>query len=220
MLLVFILTGTAMRVLPLLLFSGLLLEAYPLGSRIPAGNAGEPDTGTPCSSCHTVSVNPSGGNVSLGVPDTLTYKAGEAQSWVLSIADSSSGKRYGYQLMASTGSLSSSNGVVVGTVSGKVYLSQTASASSYTITWTPPSDATGEVKIYVAGLATSGTRSGNLYTAAYTLTPAETTPVTNAPSWSSTSPVLNAATGGTEASWGNILALSGTNLTVDSVSRH
>lgn len=134
------------------------------------------------------------------MPDTLAYKAGEAQSWVLSIANSSSGKRYGYQLMASTGSLSSSNGVVVGTVSGKVYMSQTASASSYTITWTPPSDATGEVKIYVAGLATSGTRSGNLYTAAYTLTPAETTPVTNTPPWSSTSPVLNAATGGTEAS--------------------
>ncbi|HEY3440359.1 MAG TPA: hypothetical protein VGK29_06395 [Paludibaculum sp.] len=89
-------------------------------------------------------------------------------------------------------------------------MSQTASATSYTIEWTPPADATGPLDIYVAGIAASGTRNTNTYTAAYKLKPA-----TQGPTLRSESPVVSLATGTAEISAGALVALYGDNLKAD-----
>jgi hypothetical protein len=50
--------------------------SHPSGSRIPAGNDGEPGTGTPCAGCHSVTLNPANGSVTLELRGGLTYQAG------------------------------------------------------------------------------------------------------------------------------------------------
>lgn len=197
--------------------------AYPTGSRIPAGNAGEPTSGTPCTPCHSVSLNPTGGSVALSVPEGLTYKAGEAQTWVLKITDSSSGsRRYGFQLTATKGTLA--GGASSGTSNGQQYISQNSSATSYTITWTPPADATGTLKVYVAGVSCSGTRDTKVWTASYSLEPAAAaTPVTPSvptPTLKETQAVLNLATGEATVAEGVLFSVEGSNLTQDGVSAH
>ncbi len=164
--------------------------AYPSGSRIPAGNAGEPGTGTPCAGCHTVTLNPAGGSAALDLAATPTYQPGTTQTWTLKISDPNAGRRYGYQLAVSAGALSSANGVRVNSTDQRAYMSQTASATSYTIQWTPPAGASGPVEVHVAGIAASGTRHTNAYTAAYTLQPAAKGPTLRAES-----PVVSLATG-------------------------
>jgi len=199
-----------MRFVLVLAFLTTAAFAYPSGSRIPAGNAGEPGTGTPCAGCHSLTLNPANGSVALEMPGGLTYEAGATQTWTLRTSDPNSSRRYGYQLAVSAGTLSSANGVKVNSNNGRIYMSQTASASSYTIEWTPPADASGPLEVYVAGLAASGTRSGSAYTAAYTLTAA-----TQGPTLRSESPVVSLATGAAEISAGSLVALYGENLKAD-----
>ncbi len=181
--------------------------AYSSGSRIPAGNAGEPGTGTPCAGCHAVTLNPSGGSVALEMAAGLTYQPGTAQTWTLKITDPSTSRRFGYQLSVSAGTLSSANGARVNSTNGRVYMSQTASTTSYTIQWTPPADATGPMDVYVAGVSASGTRNTSAYTANYTLQPA-----TQSPKLRSESPVVSLATGAPEISGGALVAIYGENL--------
>ncbi|MBL0161209.1 MAG: hypothetical protein IPP47_29610 [Bryobacterales bacterium] len=88
-------------------------------------------------------------------------------------------------------------------------MSQTASATSYTIQWTPPADASGPLEVYVAGLAASGRAAecvhGGLHAdsdhARPTLRPE--------------SPVVSLATGAAEISAGALVALYGENLKAD-----
>jgi uncharacterized protein (TIGR03437 family) len=212
----------------LLFFATISVWAYPGGSRIPAGNAGEPGTGTPCAGCHTVTLNPSGGSVSLSVADALTYEPGVAQTWTLKISDPDSSRRFGYQLTATAGTPASPNGVTVRNSSGRVYVSQSSASttSTFTIQWTPPATDQGAITIYVAGMGAKGTRDSKVYTAAFTLQPAApvVTPPppapTPVPTLAAEQPVLNAATGLPAIASGVVVSVTGTTLTPGNVSRH
>lgn len=199
--------------------------AYPGGSRIPAGHAGEPGSATPCTPCHTVTLNPSGGSVSLSVPDSLIYEPGVAQTWTLKISDTDASRRFGYQLTATAGTPSSPTGATVRSSSGRIYVSQSSASttSTFTIQWTPPAADQGPITIYVAGLGAKGTRDGKVYTASYTLqppAPVPVTPVIPGPVLAAEKPVLHAATGLADIAAGVVVAVSGTTLTPDNVSRH
>ncbi len=196
--------------------------AYPSGSRIPAGNAGEPGTGTPCASCHRVTLNPSGGSATLSVPDALAYEPGVKQTFTLRVADADSTRRIGFQLTATAGTLSSPQGVT-STSSGKQYVTHSSATSTSTATatveWTPPSGSTGPITIYLAGAACKGTSDTKVYTASYTLTYQPPPPAAPAgPTLASTDPILNAATSKPTLAPGAIASIRGTLLTPDSLS--
>lgn len=207
-----------MKLLISFLLAASLAAAYPSGSRIPAGNAGEPGTGTPCASCHRVTLNPSGGSVTLSMPDPLVYQPGVKQTWSLRTTDPDSTKRFGFQLTVSAGTLTSPQGVVV-TSNGKPYVTQSSATATATIEWTPPAALDAPVTIYVAGVACRGTSSTNVYTASYTLQPPPPVVVTKTPKLLETNPVLHAATLKPVLASGTVAALLGTDLTPDSVSR-
>ncbi|MBI4890441.1 MAG: hypothetical protein HY821_07425 [Acidobacteria bacterium] len=193
-------------------------SAYPSGSRIPAGNAGEPGAGTPCSSCHRVTLNPSGGSATLSVPDTLSYEPGVKQTFTLRIADADSTRRFGFQLTATAGTLASPQGVTI-TSGGKQYINQSSATSAATIEWTPPAGSTAPITIYVAGAACKGTSNTNVYTASYTLTYQPPQPAVPAgPTLAAAEPVLNAATAKTTLAPGTIASVRGTLLTPDSLT--
>jgi len=150
---------------------------YPNGSRVPNGNAGEPGTGVPCSSCHNVTLNPAGGRVTLSVAADATFMPGAMQRWTVSITDPNSSFRRGFQLTATAGAFAATAGTVVtGAAGSKQYVNHTASSSSYAVDWIAPTDA-GTVTVYVAAAAAGGTRQTNVYTASVTLTRASARPV-------------------------------------------
>lgn len=149
-----------------------LLFAYPSGSRVPAGNSGEPGSGTPCASCHNVTLNPTSGSVKLTLPGANIFTAGATQRWSVSVADSNSALRKGFQLTATAGSFAAVSGTTVVVTSGsKQYVSHSAAGTTWSFDWTPPANAE-TVTVYLAGAAASGTRSTNVYTASITLTKA------------------------------------------------
>jgi len=86
--------------------------------------------------------------------------------WEVGLLINRASRRCGDQISVGEGSLSSANGVKVNSTNGRLYVSQTASATSYTIQWMPPVDATGPMEDSVAGIAASGAHSTNAYTAA------------------------------------------------------
>lgn len=173
---------------------------------------------TPCTPCHTVALNPPGGGVRLGVPEKPEYKPGEAQTWILEILEIDTTRRFGFQLTVTAGTLSSSGGVLSGTLDGKPYLSQSVSASRYTIQWTPPSDARGEIKVYVAGLSARGTRDGKVFTASYTLAEAAPPPPAG-PALREDKPAVSLATGEGVVAAGTLMAIHGERLTPDGERR-
>lgn len=189
-----------------------IAAAYPNGSRVPNGNAGEPGTGTPCSSCHSVTLNPTGGSVSLTLPNENTFTSGSVQRWIVSIADANASYKKGFQLTATAGTFAAVSSTVVNSSSTKQYVNHTASASSYTFDWTPPSDA-DSVTVYVAGVATSGTSRTNVYTRTFTLTKAAAKPAIAA------SGVVNAGSYAAGISTGAWVTIFGTNLAPSGVAR-
>lgn len=207
-----------MKLLISAILAAALASAYPSGSRVPAGNSGEPGTGTPCAACHRVTLNPSGGSVTLGVPETLTYQPGVKQSWALKVTDPDSSKRFGFQLTVSAGTLASSQGYVVMS-GGKPYINQSSATATAAIEWTPPATLDAPVTIYVAGVACRGTSNTNVYTAFFTLQPPAPTPVTKAPRLLDENPILHAASLKPALASGAIAVLRGTDLTPDALSR-
>jgi uncharacterized protein (TIGR03437 family) len=201
----------------LTLFSAALAAAYPSGSRIPAGNSGEPGTGTPCASCHSVTLNPSGGGVTLTLPSGSTYKTGERQSWTVSVSDPDSSRSKSFQLTASAGTFTALSGTVVTTGSnGRQYVSQSAPAASFTFQWTPPA-AGGSVTVWVAGVAARGTRLTNAYTSTATLTAAAAAPAR--PTLSSSNAVVNGASLTAGICPGSWVTVTGKNLAPAGVAR-
>jgi len=159
-----------MRIAILLLVSAASpLLAYPDGSRVPNGNAGEPGTGAPCASCHRVALNPAGGKVELTLPAGATYRAGEKQSWTVRVTDPNSNRRFGFQLTASSGSLTAGSNTVVNNSGAKPYINQRSSTTTYTFDWTPPASGTADVTVYLAGAACAGRNDTNVYTLSQTL---------------------------------------------------
>jgi uncharacterized protein (TIGR03437 family) len=194
-----------------------LLHSYPNGSRVPNGNAGEPGSGTPCASCHTVTLNPSGGAVAVALPSGSAYTPGEKQKWTVTVTDPDSSRAKGFQLTASAGSFTALSGTVVNSASsGRQYVNQSASASSYSFEWTPP--ASGEaVTVWVAGVAARGTRQTNVYTASTTLAPAASSAAK--PTLSASGAVVNGASLTAGVSPGSWVTIFGKNLAPAGVAR-
>lgn len=194
------------------LLAAALVAAYPSGSRVPNGNAGEPGTGTPCASCHSVTLNPAAGNVNLTLPGGNTFTPGAKQRWTVTVTDSNASYRKGFQLTA-PGSFTAVTSTVVSTAtSGKQYVNHSGSSTTYTFDWTAPSD-TDTVTVYLAGAAASGTRSTNVYTATATLTKAKALPAINSAG------VVNAASYAAGISAGSWVTIFGSNLAPSGVAR-
>ena len=189
------------------------LAAYPNGSRVPAGNAGEPGTGTPCGSCHGLTLNPSAGSVKLSLPGESTFTPGVAQRWTLTVADSNSSYRKGFQLTATAGTFKAVTSTVVSTApSGRQYVNHSASASTYAFDWTPPLDA-DSVTVYFAGAAVSGTRQGDVYTSSLVLKKAGAKPAIDSGG------VVNGATFAGGIASGSWVTIFGSNLAPAGVAR-
>jgi uncharacterized protein (TIGR03437 family) len=195
------------------LFFSALAGAYPNGSRVPTGNAGEPGTGTPCASCHTVTLNPAGGSAKLTLSGGNTFTAGTAQRWTVTVTDSNSSRQKGFQLTATAGTFTAvSSTTVLTSASGKQYVTHTGSASSYSFDWTPP--ASGDsVTVYLAGAAANSTRQTDVYTATATLAKATAKPAIQSAG------VVNAASYAAGISPGAWVTIFGTNLAAAGVAR-
>ena len=119
------------RSIPVFLLTAGMLAAYPTGSRIPTGNAGEPGTGTPCASCHSVTLNPSGGGVALTLPGGNTFTAGATQRWSLTVTSALASYRTGFQLTATAGTFAATaSTTVISSSAGKQYVTHSASGST------------------------------------------------------------------------------------------
>jgi uncharacterized protein (TIGR03437 family) len=88
----------------------------------------------------------------------------------------------------------------------------------YTIQWTPPSDARGEIKVHVAALSARGTRDGKVFTASYTLTEAPPPPPPG-PVLRESKPVVSLATGEGVVAAGVLMAIHGERLTPEGERR-
>jgi uncharacterized protein (TIGR03437 family) len=199
------------RTIAVFLLSAAMAAAYSNGSRIPAGNSGEPGTGIPCASCHSVSLNPSTGSVKLTLPGANTFVPGVTQRWTVTVNDSNANYGKGFQLTA-TGTFAAVTSTLVLTSSGKQYVTQTGAASTYTFDWTAPADA-DTVTVYLAGAAASGTRATNVYTSVVTLQKATAKPVI------SSAGVVNAASFAAGITAGSWVAIFGNNLAPSGVAR-
>ena len=198
----------------LLLFAATQLFGYPSGSRIPAGNAGETGTGTPCASCHTVTLNPSGGSVNLSLPSGAVYRAGETQRWTLTVTDPNTSWRNAFQLTASAGTFKAvSSTVVTSAANGRQYVAQSAPAATFSFDWTGPSGS-GPVTVWVAGAAVNTTRQTRVYTTSISLTASGARPAIR-----SADGVVNGASMAAGFSAGSWVTIFGTNLAPAGVAR-
>ncbi len=192
------------------------MAAYPSGSRIPTGNAGEPGTGTPCASCHNVTLNPSGGSVKLTFPGDNAFTAGTTQRWTVTVTDPNASYRKGFQLTATGGTFTAVASTLVSTAtSGRQYVSHSTSATTYTFDWTPP--ASGDsVTVYVAGAACNGTRQTNVYTGSLILSKAD---AAARPAIRAATGVVNGASYDAGISSGSWVTVFGSNLAPAGVAR-
>ena len=181
------------RVSAAVFLAALPLFSYP--NRVPAGHAGVPgETNPPCAPCHTVSLNPAGGGVSVELAGGPVYTPGQSQRVTVRISDPDTARRYGFQLAARTasnaqaGTFTAGVGTALTVQAPFVYVNQTNSAASYTFEWTPPSGAE-TLRLYVAGLASRGVRDSRVYTAVQEVRPAAAA----GPALRAANPVVNGA---------------------------
>lgn len=191
-------------------------------NRVPAGHAGVPgETSPPCTPCHTVTLNPAGGSVSIELSGGQAYTPGETVRLTVRIQDPDTLRRYGFQLTARTAASAQAGTFRPGpnttlTAQGPfVYINQTASAASYSFEWTPP-DARELVRLYVAGMAARGTRDSRVCTSVVELRPAGGTPP---PALRAENPVVNGASYAAGICPGAWIAIFGENLAPAGVSR-
>lgn len=182
---------------PPILLAAAALQALAYPNRVPAGNAGVPgEASPPCSSCHTVSLNPSGGSVSLTFAGGTSYQPGAGQLVTVRISDPDGSRTYGFQTAArvaasnaQAGAFTTGTATAVTSQGALSYINHTSSATSYSFTWTPPASASGTIRFYVAGMAARNTRDSKVYTATADLTPSSGA----GPTLRSTNAVVNAA---------------------------
>lgn len=201
-------------------FAALVASLLAYVNRVPAGHAGVPgEASPPCSPCHTVTLNPAGGSVSVELSGGLTYSPGQTQRVTVRILDPDATRRYGFQMTARTeglaqaGTFRPGSNTTLTTQAPFVYINQTASASSYSFEWTPP-DSRELVRLYVAGMAARGTRDSHVYTTMIELRPAGTPPALRAEN-----PVVNGASYAPGISPGAWITIFGENLAPAGVSR-
>jgi hypothetical protein len=143
----------------------------------PTQQTGAPGEST-CADCHNQGTT---GNVKLTVQGTssapATWAPGVVQHLTATVTDP--GKTgFGFELSArdasnnQAGSLTAGTGSAVQTTSGVQYIFQTSKQSpGFNFDWTPPGSGSGTIKLYLVGVAGSGTSSSrNTYTASYALT--------------------------------------------------
>jgi len=152
----------------------LILMAYP--SNPPAGETGAAVSGgSTCgtSSCHFHGTTASTGGVTAVFPATYT-PGGPAMPITVTLANGSGGFELSSVQGTGTsetqaGSFTAATNTAVSTLSGIQYIFQTATATSFSFTWTPPATNVGTVTMNLAGVSGS-----TIYANTYTLTPAIT----------------------------------------------
>lgn len=189
------------------------------------------------SGCHVGTALNSNGAVEITWSGGTTYTPGERGKFTVRITDTQGRSRYGFQASARLGSnlqggqagtLHAGANVFVECEDGaappcratapvQFVTHQLASQNpSFEFEWTPPAEAAGEVRVYVAGNAANGNGQNTgdrIYTSSITLTPASGTPA-NRPTIAETG-VADAFTfqrGIAENTW---IALFGQNLSAE-----
>lgn len=191
-----------------------ILAAHP--NSAPPGNAGAPgDTNPPCSSCHRVTLNPSGGRVEVAFPNGLVWRPGEKQAWLVTITEPDTSRRFGFQLTTRpAGQLTAPANSRTAVTSG--YIHHTASQSSYSVEWTPPAGTTGDITVYAAALTGRGTSNSNVYTGSYVLKAAASA---SAPQLDTAKPAVNGASFIAPIAPGSWTTIFGQNLAPAGISR-
>ena len=124
---------------------------YAFSSNPPAGLTGAPGEGT-CASCHGSLT--SGSGVTVTFPSTTYTPGGGAQSWTINVPSGPGGFELSTQVTTATGQAQAGT-LTAGTNSDEItagtpaiqYLRQSATASSWTIQWTPPLTNVGTVNV-------------------------------------------------------------------------
>jgi uncharacterized protein (TIGR03437 family) len=156
--------------------------------------------GVTCTQCHAgTAINAGGGNIRIAFPNGLTYTAGQAQTLTITVSDASA-NLFGFELTArgdnspnttqagafTAGTdqkvICSDNAVQPATGcggSGIQWIEHSAPSLTgvFTVRWTPPSSASGNIHFYVSGNGANGDdtpRGDHIYCAEYVLTPAST----------------------------------------------
>jgi uncharacterized protein (TIGR03437 family) len=210
----------------------ILLFAFPDGP--PPGVTGAPGEGT-CTLCHFGGGG--GGSVEVALPETMTYSPGVKQQWTVTVSDSDAAV-YGFELSVRTGAnnrqagrldpaqgesnirvicsnagVRPANGCPSGSPIEYIQHSRPRQANTFRIEWTPPAEADGPVRIYVAANAANGNglnTGDDIYTAQYTLLP-QASPPAGAPKFPSAG-VVSAATFAPGMSPGAFISIFGENL--------
>jgi len=169
--------GKAAAILSMAALLPLILYGFPTNP--PIGLTGAPGEGT-CVSCHSpTTVTGSGVTVTFPSTTGMTYTpGGGAQSWTVTVP---SGPPEAFELStrvvtdnSQAGTLTAGANSAVLTSNNIQYVFPSATASSWTIQWTPPATAVGNVNVYVTGV---GAAFGTTFENSYTLTPAVTLPM-------------------------------------------
>jgi hypothetical protein len=135
-------------------------------------------SGTNCTGCHSGSLNPTGGSLSLsGI--THYYPGG---SYTLDITQTG-GTRYGFEVTSvrassintAAGSFSSGTNISVRSSGGRSYAAHNPkqASGSWSVSWTAPSTNVGSVTFYAAGVSANnngGTSGDKTYTQTLTVT--------------------------------------------------
>lgn len=201
----------------------MLLASLPLAATstlVPAGHTGGYGEPT-CIECHSGSLNPPGGSVSVSFPPV--YTPGVAQTLQVSIADPGAAA-WGFQLSArftngsQAGSFATSSVVAVRTANWLgfpvQYASQASAASQsgtqfqFSVVWTAPPDAAGGPVVFsVTGVAASDDRNSGDRTYGAEARSASSPPAAN------TNGVVDAACYQSPVSEGQLVSIFGHDLT-------
>ena len=147
----------------------LIVIGYP--GNPPAGESGA-SGGSTCgtASCHFHGTAAATGGITVTFPSGLTYTPGGPAVPLTVVATAGSG----FELSAVTsagaqaGSFTAGTNSTVATLSGIQYILQTATAATWSFTWSPPATDVGSVVMNIAGVDSSS----QIYANVYTLTPA------------------------------------------------
>jgi hypothetical protein len=118
-------------------------------------------TSANCTSCHSGSVNPSGG--SLGITGTTSYYPGRTYTFRVTMTG---GSRYGFEMTSvqqsstssGVGTFNAGTGVGVTSMSGLSYARHSSSSTTgvWDVVWTAPSSNAQNARIYLSGNAANG----------------------------------------------------------------
>ncbi len=211
------------------------------GGADPGHTAGPADAAEGCakSTCHVGTGNPQrGSGVEIAFPGGTNYQPGVKQRWTITV-DGASGRGYGFQLSVRLGSNELQQAGRIDTVDAAAQVicqdgavrtgTRVCSASTpieyathtrpntggntFTLEWTPPAAASGNIRVYVAGNAANlnGQPSGDrIFLNNYTLAAGGGT--TQAPSIRADNPVLQAFSDQAKLSAGTWIQIFGQNL--------